>query len=176
MKRSPTLDVESCRDLVEKLNREYKRFLHAVTREEQSDHAVNFSLTAWHLTDWVWDAKAGGRLEFKGDLAKEFEKWPGGDAGLKSFRKYILHRCGFLAYCEMVATAAKHADVDQKDWRPDMETTASASTTLNLDLDKIGEGWKWKIVDGENRPDALAVFGAILYFWNKLIRRETVER
>ncbi len=175
MKRPLTFDVESCRDLVEKLYREFVRFMEADTREEQSDHAVNFALTAWHLTDWIWKAKTEGRLEFKRELAKASEDWPEGDAGLKVFRKYVLSRCGLLAYCEVVATAAKHADVDPKEWRKEIETYASAPSRLNRDFDEIGKGWKWKFFDGENRLDALAVFGAILHFWQQLIRGETIE-
>ena len=39
-------------DLLEKLSREIERFRQ--DEQNQSDHAFNFAVTAWHITDWVY--------------------------------------------------------------------------------------------------------------------------
>jgi len=44
-------------EYTKKLNREYKRLLIASdskSKEDQVDHALNFSFAAWHLADRVW--------------------------------------------------------------------------------------------------------------------------
>ncbi len=45
-------------DIFRKLYREKQRFEKAGSdnegRKNQVDAAVNFAITAWHMTDWVW--------------------------------------------------------------------------------------------------------------------------
>ena len=43
--------LRSPADLLEKLKRELERLQQDETY--QSDHAFNFAVTAWHMTDWV---------------------------------------------------------------------------------------------------------------------------
>jgi hypothetical protein len=48
-----TFDIESSRDMRNKLEREFERIQAAGSRENLSDHGVNFAVTAWHVTDWL---------------------------------------------------------------------------------------------------------------------------
>jgi hypothetical protein len=42
-------------DMFRKLVRESQRFEKSEGRRQDSiDHAINFCMTAWHMTDWVW--------------------------------------------------------------------------------------------------------------------------
>ena len=54
-----SFNLRSANDLLAKSQRELERFKASISTdasdlENQSDHAFNFVITAWHLTDWAW--------------------------------------------------------------------------------------------------------------------------
>lgn len=66
LSRHQTFALESCRDLLEKLDRELDRYREVAGRDEEDatalldlvdrlkDSAFNAAVTAWHLCDWVF--------------------------------------------------------------------------------------------------------------------------
>ncbi len=42
--------------MLAKLEREYRRFCESSTLHDLVDHVTNFSVTGWHLVDWLWVA------------------------------------------------------------------------------------------------------------------------
>ena len=58
-----TPDLDNCRDMLRKLERELGRLNAATSRDDQSDHAANFALTAWHLADWVFHSPRFAELK-----------------------------------------------------------------------------------------------------------------
>ena len=84
-----TFDIRSCRDLCLKLEREFGRLQTETDREHLNDHTLNFALTAWHLIDWIWEARERGILEFRQELAAAADQWPPGGQGRTAFREYV---------------------------------------------------------------------------------------
>lgn len=164
-----TFDLRSCRDVCEKLQRELQDLQNETDRERRTDHALNFAVTAWHLIDWIWEARERGILEFRRELATAAQQWPSGPEGFSEFRKYICAKCPQLRYCDVIATSAKHLAVEPRKKRPEIETTASASLTISgIPI--------LKIVDGQDRLETGQIFAGILDFWSEFVYGQTIER
>jgi len=178
-----TFGLENCRDLCEKLTREFKRLENARDREEIADHAINFAITAWHLIDWIWVAfeRKDEYFAFTGTAKCESSKWK----YLSDFRKYIVEREPRLRYCGLFANSAKHLQLSNDRW-PEQESISTpvsgmsfghTKSTLVIGDDFQGEiQWKPKICIGDDRLDARAEFQAVLTFWTEFVYHETCER
>lgn len=101
-----TFDLKSCRDLVEKLAREIDRMRDHPTRDDLTDHAVNFAITGWHLTDWVWNAICRHPDKLAA-IARGDGLRPSELRSCEDFKRYVRSKPG-LAVCHDIATAAKH--------------------------------------------------------------------
>jgi hypothetical protein len=169
-KVSPTLDVDTCSDMLNKLERERARIDEAGgDRQKLSDHGINFAVTAWHLTDWVWrDMKSMYSLKAK--IAKAVGLSPQ-NLGLGEFQQYVCAECADMVYCQAIGTASKHVGADpkllgqgnyQKNIASDFSLTATTSVSF-------GSFWVLKIIDGGDRLQALPIFDNVLTFWTKFI-------
>ena len=111
-----TFRLLSEHDMFRKLRRE-KRRLRTVehdsdSRNDQIDAAINFALTAWHLTDWLWQRR-------KPDWDRLF-----GAKTKIEFQKELRRRCPCLGVCDVIANAFKHGgSAHTKEHRPDVEWT-----------------------------------------------------
>jgi len=65
-------------------------------------HALNFALTAWHLSDWLWatDLKVRGTSQIP-QLGKEF-------TGLENFQLHLREKCSDLSIISEICHASKH--------------------------------------------------------------------
>ena len=173
-----TFGHDSCRDMLDKLKREFNRLEVAPEREDIADHAINFAITSWHLTDWIWAAYEDKRLKFRGEAADASASWGKGRNGLGDFRKYIFEREPRIRYCDPIANEAKHLVLDEKrrPGRSVLKTTASASSILSGTGFLMGPvDWIPKILREGNRLDARLEFDCILDFWSSFIHGETRE-
>jgi hypothetical protein len=70
--------------------------------EHQSDHAFNFSVTVWHITDWFcWHVLD----QVSGLTAKQTEK------ALADFQIYVRSKSPALSACYDLARGAKHFEI-----------------------------------------------------------------
>jgi hypothetical protein len=70
--------------------------------ELQSDHAFNFSITAWHITDWFsWHVL--DRVPYLTSAKKE--------KALADFQSYVRSRSPALAACYDLSRGAKHFEI-----------------------------------------------------------------
>lgn len=120
-----TFGLDNCRDLCEKLNREFQRLETARNHEKITDHAINFAITAWHLIDWMWVIyqRDDEYFAFTGTAKKDSEKWK----NLADFRKYITDREPRLRHCGLVANTAKHLELDESRWPEQGEISTPVS-------------------------------------------------
>jgi hypothetical protein len=85
-----------------KLDREYKCLLSSSNikgKQDQSDHALNFSLTAWHLADKVFNySSTQNALKEKG-----IDNW-------NSFLDHIYNLCPELRICYALSINYKHSN------------------------------------------------------------------
>ena len=96
-----SFNLRSASDLLSKTLRELERFKSSISTnsrdiEGQSDHAFNFVISAWHLTDWVW---------------REYSSKTGEAFGCRSFNEFhskVRRECEALQICYELATGSKH--------------------------------------------------------------------
>ena len=172
---SGQFDFKNCRDLVEKLNRELLRFESAIERENQADHAINFSMTAWHLIDWTFSAGRGGSLTFNLSDGTE-PSW----TTLREYRRYMFSRCSDLRLMDVIANTGKHRMIKRQPTRPELSVTASSIATMAdwgrlSDISRLNQQFIWKIVDGEDRRTWKNVFSGVSAFWHAFVYGETSE-
>ena len=154
-------DLQTPLDLLGKLGRELRAFQQDA--ERQSDHAYNFAITAWHLTDWLWQY----------DKAQNpgAEKWFG-CASRRSFQAKICKQSPDIKICNELAIGSKHFHVEKrKKVVESAEISAGPSFILNvslLDVDRLGPGpvpvLKVRMVDGTSVKSA-KVFNGAMKFW-----------
>jgi hypothetical protein len=172
-------DLKSCRDLLGKLERELVRLEYSLDRCDRADHAANFAIWAWRLTDWVY-AQIAARAPLRKRFAEACDTSV--DAlDLRGFRRYLQgpQGCPGLACCRAIATAAKDAESGDDQPPPD-ETPASAviivlhpaasggRPTVELAEWQASQWLLWAGDDGEAVPD-VELFQDVLQFWTDFI-------
>ena len=113
--------IRTASDLLDKAERELHRYRKAVSDtpqdlQKQSDHAFNFVITAWHVTDWVW---------------RETENGKGSWHGCKSFKEFVSKvrsECQALKICHELATGSKHFHIREKQ----AQTVAKTDTKTTI--------------------------------------------
>ena len=89
-------------EYAEKLDREYERLLSSTkskNKRDQIDHALNFSTTAWHLADRVWNCQDAQSILKK----RGFINW-------SAYHDYIFHECPELKVAYDLSIEYKHSD------------------------------------------------------------------
>jgi hypothetical protein len=175
--------VRSTHDIFRKLYREKQRFENATSNEQgladQVDAALNFALTAWHITDWVW-------VRRRDELREYF-----GVGTLGEFQNEIRRRCPGLAVCDVIANAAKHGGAaNEREDRPEIETVlvahpvAEGEAGVEFLVVPAHRRWSWlphrrwslKIkVDG-TPEDPVALLNKTFLFWHKFIQQYCVTK
>ena len=165
--------MRSAHDIFRKLCREKQRFESAGSdnagRNNQVDAAVNFAITAWHITDWVWRRQ-------EHELCKSFR--------VRSFREFqneMRRQCPDLAVCDIIANAAKHGGAaDKRRDRPGLETVlvaepvAGGAAGVELIAELTDRRWSLNVrVDGKSQ-DLASLLASVFLFWHKFIQRHCV--
>ncbi len=179
--RSATFDLVTCRDLLEKLQREISRIEEAAARPDVCDHGTNAAFTAWHLTDWVW-ADLENNWVTRSAIAKQAGDYPP-NFNLGQFQDYVAKKCEDLEICRIIATASKHVGWETPGGHPDVTATGIASGSGGLDATASArsaltlpggstvppESWILKVkIDGKSQ-DALPIFRNALDYWRSFI-------
>ncbi len=167
--------VWSVQEIFKKLHREKHRFekaeLNGEGRADQVDAAINFAITAWHVTDWVWGQRK--------DTLREVYRVN----NLTEFQNKMRRECSDLAVCDVIANAAKHGGAaHEKMGRPDVETILVAHPVANdaagVELVAVQTDLRWSLgieVDG-NHKDPLELFNRVFCFWHKFIQKHCAAK
>jgi hypothetical protein len=137
--------------------------------------AANTAITAWHLSDWLWQSSP----EVRKKLAKRFdlrlrETKKGRRDGLRRFQQALTENCKALKICREIANGSKHMRTDNPDeeiralakWDPVVEGVGLAEPgDLNLSL---------MVSDDGKERDAVLWFIDAFGFWEKLITSEHI--
>jgi hypothetical protein len=167
--------IRSAHDVFAKVYREKRRFEKAGSdnegRKDQVDAAVNFAITAWHMTDWVWQRQ-------QHELCEHF-----GVRCLREFQDEMRRRCPDLAVCDVIANAAKHGGAaHKKPDRPEIETVLVAQPvadgTAGVELYVVEADPEWSLMIRVNgKPeDPGPLFNRIYLFWWKFIQQYCVAK
>jgi hypothetical protein len=113
--------------------------------EELKDIAFNASVTAWHLSDWVFN-------DLTGEQRKKL-----GFKNLEELQEHARTSCRALHLCRYAATASKHWQVTRYP-DPRVQTVVTAETS-----------WCIYFLDNGRRIAADQVFEEAVHFWTQLI-------
>jgi hypothetical protein len=161
--RDQTFAYESCRDLVEKLDREIDRYCEVSGNDDTGDNlltlvhqltdsAYNAAVTAWHICDWVFN-----------DLNLEQRR----ELGLRTLTKlqdHVKNQCRALYLCRYAATASKH-------WLVERNPDPTVKVVVGHE-----DGWTIYFVDDGKKISAEQVFMAARDFWDQFIRTNGVAK
>ena len=113
MSAARIFDLNSCRDLLGKLERELVRLEYSLDRFDRADHVANFAIWAWRLTDWV-HGEIAGRAPLRRRLAMACGA-PVDAFDLERFQAYVVGEqgCPALACCRAIAMAARDAEAGE---------------------------------------------------------------
>ncbi|MFN4164353.1 MAG: hypothetical protein ACK4GK_07245 [Ferrovibrio sp.] len=158
-------------DMYRKLRRELNRFGAAKSsRGDQIDAAINFAWTAWHMTDWFWEAR---KKHLKADLSLK---------SLQGFQDYVRMDSSALAVCDVIANAAKHGGVAKAyPNRPQVETILVAHPVdrTGSDVEMIAammdRKWSLKIRHGGKSEHAYVLFNRAYNRWHRFRTRYPPE-
>ena len=142
--------------------------------------AFNAAVTAWHITDWLWESRAETRALLKKRFGFEFNEWSnkGLSKGLNNFKDTVAKECRTLHICREIANGSKHMRRRNSDpaikalaeWHPAIEAAGHVRVgDLVLAL---------SIFDGDTKWDAVRLFIEAAGYWENLLREEkliTVE-
>jgi hypothetical protein len=172
-------DLRSCRDLLGKLERELLRMEYSLDRFDRADHAANFAIWAWRLTDWVY-AEMIGRAPLRKRLAEACDTTV--DAvDLHRFQHFLQgpRGCPGLACCRAIALAAENVGSDNDQSAPDEVVASAVIITLHsaatgrrpsVELTRW-QASQWLLRAGgshEAVPD-VELFQDVLQFWTDFI-------
>ena len=161
---SYTYELRKPKDLLGKLERE----LHRLGKGKiwASDHAYNFAVTAWHMTDWVWQHE---RTKSPGNT-RSF-----GFSSVATFQNFITRDCRDLDICSDLANGSKHFEVERRD-RAVIDTDVSLGPSFvldvsRLDIDALGGPpiLKVRLADGSSKR-AEDVFKGAVSYWFRFFR------
>ena len=167
-------DLNSCRDVLGKLERELVRLEYSLDRFDRADHAANFAIWAWRLTDWVYR-----EIAVRPPLRRRFAEAcvsPVASFDLDGFQRYVVggRGCPALASCRAIATA--YGPDESGDRRPPGGTRSAVVLQLHPEAgdrrpDQLTrwQGAQWLVSDGTGPVPDVELFNAVLQFWTDFI-------
>jgi hypothetical protein len=130
---SKRLGLDSPADLLAKLNWEILQLGHVIIENETvaSYRAFNCAVTAWSITDWVWNsAPAQLRERFRAESPNP--KARGGEPLASLLRQ----QCRELAICQQLANGSKHFILDSHN---DANISSYRSPSVSFYVSENGE-------------------------------------
>jgi len=139
-------------------------------------HAHNCVITAWSLTDWVFE-------EFQSQLMADNARGFAGCDSLRKLQTLVKSECPYLKVCEQLAIGAKHRHLKFTESDPSLE----AGYTSLVDRMKVGDTVGRRLVRRRNVPsieiegtdhDADIIFDAVAEYWFeklKVLKEGVVE-
>jgi hypothetical protein len=135
--------------------------------------AFNTAVTAWHISDWLWQSKPEIRLVLKkrfGLSGKETSR--GIKKGLKRFQDAIAKESRALHICREIANGSKHIRKSQPD--PTIKAMVKWDPVVEgVGLVKPGDlVMSLRISDGGKEQDAVLWFIEAFGYWEHLFTTE----
>jgi hypothetical protein len=136
--------------------------------------AFNTAITAWHISDWIWQSNPETRSKMASKLKVQFdEKTPTGRRiGLGRFQNNVADQCRALHICREIANGSKHMRLG----KPDADVKAVAEwheAIQGAGLAVPGDFvMSLSVIDGDAKEDAGHVFLAALGYWEELFTSE----
>jgi hypothetical protein len=133
-------------------------------------HAFNTAITAWHLTDWLWQYDCATRAKLATKFQFVFECTPTGiKRGLEKFQDAVVLHCDELKVCREIATSSKHMRKNKVD--PNIKAQVVWSKAIEgVGFVKPGDlVMNLRVTHNEKEVDAELAFIEAAGFWEKLM-------
>jgi hypothetical protein len=136
--------------------------------------AFNTAVTAWHITDWLWESRESTRAAMKKRFGFDYNEWSqrGRNTGLHTFQNAVAADRRSIYICREIANASKHMRRKKIDpainavaeWHPAVQAAGHVEVgDLVMSL---------TILDGDERHDAERLFIDAAGYWEKLLTSE----
>lgn len=131
--------------------------------------AFNTAVTAWHITDWLWQSNLQTRTLLRkryGVFNDETKK--GLHKGLEAFQNAVAKESRDLYICREIANGSKHMRTRKRDEK--VRATAKWDAVVEgVGLVKAGDlVLSLRVTDGEQEMDAEWCFIQALGYWERL--------
>lgn len=176
-KYSSVLGWDSPFEILCKLERDKERMQEAKTLHDFVDHTMNFTLTAYHMIDWVWSVVQRNPT----DASDRFERdsWIAAIGFIPKKHEELLNwaraECPELEYCRQLANATKHLSCRLKDAASGVEfevaptlewTRKQQEAPYASILDQhLAKNWRLVLVESGNEVDLSEVRDRVFGFW-----------
>lgn len=133
-------------------------------------HAFNTAVTAWHITDWLWQYDCATRKKVATKFQFVFECTPTGiRRGLEKFQDAVVLHCDELKVCREIANGSKHMRKNKVD--PNIRARAVwAKAIVGAGFAKTGDlVMSLRVTHGDKETDAEFAFIEAAGFWEKLM-------
>jgi hypothetical protein len=169
------LGLNSPTDLLAKLDWEISELGHPVEQEQEaiaSYRAFNCAITAWSITDWVWNAASDGlRKRFRAESPKPKA------TDSECFASLLRHQCRELAICQQLANGSKHFVLRDHN---DATISSYRSASVSVYLSKEGKTravptYGVFIEDGAQTYADAALFSRARDYWSQFFKNYGVE-
>ena len=152
-KAQKSFGLSDSRDILEKLRWELDTLFCRVRHDIRvcQYHAFNCAITAWHVTDWLWEDMS--------EKLKRERHW----STCKEFQNYVSEECPELKLCREIANGSKHCRLEGRNANP-------AISAKICD----GEGYDYGnpiIVEGDKERDADQVFQLARNWFEEFLKR-----
>ena len=136
--------------------------------------AFNTAITAWHITDWLWQSNPQTRAVLARRYDFTFNEWKPKDlrAALGRFQNAVARDSRALHICREIANGSKHMRTDKAD--PNVKAVAKWDPVVEgVGLVKPGDlVMSLTILDGEQTHDAARLFIQAFGYWEYLFTKE----
>ncbi len=166
--------IDTPADMLRKLQRELNRVAEAsFIKQDLTDFGLNCALTAWHISDWVWQHRFKDDPEALKTLLSRYPKLLE-RSNEYGFKEYLTRQCPELALCQDIANGFKHVaaiPLNTRQAKGADDTTASATTALGLyGYVADGESYRLKISSPDGKScDGVNAFNEVVRFWTQFM-------
>ncbi len=138
--------------------------------------AFNAVITAWHISDWLWQSNPENRKKLASRLKIQFDEKTsnGRRVGLERFQDRLAEECRALHVLREIANGSKHMRKNNPD--PDVKAVA--------EWHKVVEGagfarpgdlvMSLNVLDGDQKSDVTRLLIDAIGFWEKLFAEEAL--
>lgn len=136
--------------------------------------AFNTAVTAWHMTDWLWESNATTRDRLSRIFSFTYKESTvsGRKAGLTRFQDAVAQNCRDLHICREIANGSKH----MRRRKPDPDIRAAVEwdpVTESVGEAKVGDlVMSLSVYDKGEKTDAVLLFIDAAGYWEHLLTRE----
>lgn len=160
-----TFQISNSEEFFNKLLQEYADF---DKQHLNPRHAINCSITSWHLTDWTFHEYNSSNPEFQDSEKIDSKGCIKKISGLLKYQQHLLKECPELVFMKLIANGSKHCILKDKSITKETKIREGDFSTDFSRHDFQVPRFEIKISDSE-AIDFEKTFLVTLGFWGKLI-------